>query len=72
LVTTGADTHSIVGEALLMSSSRSAHHERTFALLKLLEAYGRRVGNYRVVSEAGDHLRTARERWAVDIFRLAA
>jgi hypothetical protein len=55
-----------------MSSSRSAHHERTFALLKLLEAYGRRVGNYRVVSEAGDHLRTARERWAVDIFRLAA
>jgi hypothetical protein len=55
-----------------MSASRSANHERTFHLLKVLEAYGRQVGNDRITWQAVQHLTTARDRWATDVFRYAA
>jgi hypothetical protein len=54
-----------------MSAPRSAHHERTFRLLRVLEAYGRQVGNDRVVWQAVHHLNMARDRWAFDVFRYA-
>ncbi|HEV7874619.1 MAG TPA: hypothetical protein VGO82_10845 [Enterovirga sp.] len=54
-----------------MSAPRSAHHERTFHLLTVLAAYGRQVGNDRVVWQAVHHLNIARDRWAFDVFRYA-
>ena len=59
-------------EGLPMSAARSANHERTFRLLKVLEAYGRKVGNDRVTWQAVHHLNIARDRWAYDVFRYAS
>jgi hypothetical protein len=59
-------------EGPLMSPARSANHERTFSLLKVLEAHGRRLSNDRVTWQAVHHLNIARDRWAVDVFRYAA